>query len=143
MAACLHGMGNPIDGGPEILPEAYMDINGLPMNPAARDYPSEFIQTGSLRSTGSIPWFADRNCRSFPAPVCRMPTSPPRSPARQKYWGRIRSSPSCLPQWAITFEESEFFVREFKRTGAIDRTVLFTNLANDPQLSASLPRAWH
>ena len=40
------GMGQPIDGGPEILPEKHLDINGLPMNPAARDYPDEFIQTG-------------------------------------------------------------------------------------------------
>ena len=44
----FNGMGQPIDGGPDILPEKYLDINGLPMNPAARDYPNEFIQTLSL-----------------------------------------------------------------------------------------------
>ena len=107
----FNGMGEPIDGGPAILADEYRDINGLAMNPAARNYPNEFIQTGISTIDG-----LNTLVRGQKLPIF---------------------SGSGLPHAAfaaigITFEESEFFVQEFRRTGAIDRTVLFTNLANDP-----------
>lgn len=66
------GLGNPIDGGPEILPEERRDINGLPMNPAARSYPQEFIQTGVSAIDGLNTLVRGRNCRFSRRPVCRM-----------------------------------------------------------------------
>ena len=105
----FNGMGQPIDGGPEILAEAYRDINGLPMNPAARDYP---IFSGS-----GLPHAA------LAAQIARQ----------AKVLGDDAANFAVVfAAIGITFEESDFFVQEFRRTGAIDRTVLFTNLANDP-----------
>ncbi len=127
------GMGNPIDGGPEILADAYMDINGLPMNPAARDYPSEFIQTGISAIDGlntlvrgqKLPIFS---CSGLPHAALAAQI------ARQaKVLGDEAGNFAVVfAAIGITFEESEFFVSEFRRTGAIDRTVMFSNLADDP-----------
>ena len=127
------GMGKPIDGGPDILPDEMKDINGLPMNPAARDYPNEFIQTGISTIDGlntlvrgqKLPIFS---CSGLPhAPLAAQI-------ARQaKVLGDEGANFAVVfAAIGITFEESEYFVQEFRRTGAIDRTVLFTNLANDP-----------
>lgn len=126
------GMGRPIDGGPEILAEAFMDINGLPMNPAARDYPSEFIQTGISAIDG-----LNTLVRGQKLPIFSGSGLPHASLAAQiarqaKVLGTDSQFAVVFAAVGITFEESEYFVQEFKRTGAIDRTVLFTNLANDP-----------
>ena len=125
------GMGSPIDGGPEILADAYMDINGLPMNPAARNYPSEFIQTGISAIDGlntlvrgqKLPIFSGSPHAALAAQIARQ----------AKVLGdQAGNFAVVFAAIGITFEESEFFVSEFRRTGAIDRTVLFSNLANDP-----------
>lgn len=127
------GMGRPIDGGPDILAEEYRDINGLPMNPAARDYPSEFIQTGISTIDGlntlvrgqKLPIFSGSGLphAQFAAQIARQ----------ARVLGSDESNFAVVfAAVGITFEESEFFVQEFRRTGAIDRAVLFTNLANDP-----------
>ena len=99
----FNGMGMPIDGGPEILPDAYMDINGLPMNPAARAYPAEFIQTGVSTIDG-----LNTLVRGQKLPIF---------------------SGSGLPHAALAAQIAR---NDFRRTGAIDRTVVFSNLANDP-----------
>ena len=128
----FNGMGQPIDGGPAILPEENRDINGLPMNPAARDYPNEFIQTGISTIDGlntlvrgqKLPIFSGsgRPHAQFAAQIARQ----------AKVLGGESNFAVVFAAIGITFEESEYFVNEFKRTGAIDRTVLFTTLANDP-----------
>ena len=128
----FNGMGQPIDGGPEILAEEYRDINGLAMNPAARDYPNEFIQTGISTIDG-----LNTLVRGQKLPIFSGSGLPHANLAAQiaRQAKVLDSSSSFAVVFAaigITFEESEFFVQEFKRTGAIDRTVLFTNLANDP-----------
>ena len=132
MAAWFNGVGLPIDGGPDILAEAYLDVNGLPMNPAARAYPAEFIQTGVSTIDGlntlvrgqKLPIFS---CSGLPHAALAAQI------ARQaKVLGTESSFAVVFAAIGITFEESEYFVQEFRRTGAIDRTVLFTNLANDP-----------
>ena len=128
----FNGMGQPIDGGPELLAEKYMDINGLPMNPAARDYPNEFIQTGVSTIDG-----LNTLVRGQKLPIFSGSGLPHANLAAQiARQARVLDDTSnfavVFAAIGITFEESEFFVREFKRTGAIDRTVLFTNLANDP-----------
>ena len=126
------GMGNPIDGGPEILPEAYMDINGLPMNPAARDYPSEFIQTGISAIDGLNTLVRGQKLPIFSGSGLPHANLAAQIARQAKVLGTDSQFAVVFAAVGITFEESEFFVREFKRTGAIDRTVLFTNLANDP-----------
>ena len=137
----FNGMGEPIDGGPEILAEAHRDINGLPMNPAARAYPAEFIQTGVSTIDGlntlvrgqKLPIFS---CSGLPHAALAAQI------ARQaRVLGADESFAVVFAAIGITFEESEFFIQEFRRTGAIDRTVVFSNLANDPAVERiSTPR---
>ena len=135
------GMGRPIDGGPEILAEEYLDINGLPMNPAARDYPSEFIQTGISAIDG-----LNTLVRGQKLPIFSGSGLPHASLAAQiarqaKVLGSGEQFAVVFAAICITFEESEYFVNEFRRTGALDRTVLFSNLANDPAVERiSTPR---
>ena len=127
------GMGKPIDGGPAIIPEEYKDINGEPMNPAAREYPSEFIQTGISAIDGlNTPWSGARSCRCSPVPVCPMPSWLPRSPGRPKVRGTDEKFAVVFAAVGITFEEANFFMQDFNRTGALSRAVMFINLANDP-----------
>ena len=128
----FNGMGEPIDGGPALLAEKYLDINGLPMNPAARDYPDEFIQTGVSSIDG-----LNTLVRGQKLPIFSGSGLPHAQLAAQiARQARVLDDESnfavVFAAIGITFEESEFFVQEFRRTGAIDRTVLFTNLANDP-----------
>jgi len=126
------GMGNPRDGGAPIIPEKKMDINGEPINPAARDYPNEFIQTGISAIDG-----LNTLVRGQKLPVFSMSGLPHAELAAQiARQAKVRSG-DCkfavvFAAIGITFEEAQYFVDDFKRTGAIERTVLFTNLANDP-----------
>ncbi len=125
------GMGNPRDGGDPVIPEKKMDINGEPINPAARDYPNEFIQTGISAIDG-----LNTLVRGQKLPVFSMSGLPHAELAAQiARQAKVRSGGNFAVVFAaigITFEESQYFVEDFKRTGAIERTVLFTNLANDP-----------
>lgn len=126
------GMGNPRDGGAPIIPEKKMDINGEPINPAARDYPNEFIQTGVSAIDG-----LNTLVRGQKLPVFSMSGLPHAEFAAQiARQAKVRSG-DCkfavvFAAIGITFEEAQYFVDDFKKTGAIERTVLFTNLANDP-----------
>ena len=128
------GMGNPIDGGPDILPEAYMDINGLPMNPAARDYPNEFIQTGVSAIDGLNTLVRGQKLPIFSGSGLPHAALAAQIARQSKVLGSDSNFAVVFAAVGITFEESEYFVRDFRRTGAIDRTVLFTNLANDPAI---------
>ena len=126
------GMGVPIDGGPAILPEAHRDINGLAMNPAARDYPDEFIQTGMSTIDG-----LNTLVRGQKLPIFSGSGLPHNQLAAQiARQARVLDDESkfavVFAAIGITFEESEYFVQEFTRTGALDRSVMFINLANDP-----------
>ena len=138
----FNGMGRPIDGGPEILAEELRDISGLPINPAARNYPNEFIQTGVSTIDG-----LNTLVRGQKLPIFSGSGLPHANLAAQiARQARVLGDDAgnfavVFAAIGITFEESEFFVQEFKRTGAIDRTVLFTNLANDPAVERiSTPR---
>ena len=126
------GMGRPIDGGPAIIPVDSRDINGLPMNPAARDYPSEFIQTGVSAIDGlntlvrgqKLPIFSGSGLphAELAAQIARQAKVPNNESNFAVVFAAI----------GITYEEADFFITDFRRTGAIDRTVMFMNLANDP-----------
>ena len=138
----FNGMGQPIDGGPDILPEEYRDINGLPMNPAARDYPNEFIQTGVSTIDGLNTLVRGQKLPIFSGSGLPHANLAAQIARQAKVLGDAASNFAVVfAAIGITFEESEFFVSEFKRTGAIDRTVLFSNLANDPAVERiSTPR---
>ena len=128
----FNGMGKPIDGGPDILAEEHRDINGLAMNPAARDYPNEFIQTGISTIDG-----LNTLVRGQKLPIFSGSGLPHASLAAQiarqaKVLDGASNFAVVFAAIGITFEEADFFIQDFRRTGAIDRTVLFTNLANDP-----------
>ena len=128
----FNGMGEPMDGGPAILAEAYRDINGLPMNPAARDYPNEFIQTGVSTIDGLNTLVRGQKLPIFSGSGLPHAQLAAQIARQAKVLGDEGNFAVVFAAIGITFEESEYFVNEFKRTGAIDRTVLFTNLANDP-----------
>ena len=126
------GMGNPRDGGAPVIPEKKMDINGEPINPAARDYPNEFIQTGISAIDG-----LNTLVRGQKLPVFSMSGLPHAELAAQiARQAKVRGGDSkfavVFAAIGITFEEAQYFVDDFRKTGAIERTVLFTNLADDP-----------
>lgn len=126
------GLGNPIDGGPEILPEERRDINGVPMNPAARNYPSEFIQTGISAIDGLNTLVRGQKLPIFSASGLPHANLAAQIARQAKVRGKDEQFAVVFAAMGITFEESNFFIDSFKETGAIDRTVLFINLANDP-----------
>lgn len=128
------GLGNPIDDGPAIIPEASLDINGQPINPVARDYPDEFIQTGisaidhlnTLVRGQKLPVFSGSGLphKELAAQIARQATV-------------LKSDEKFAVVFAamgITFDEAEYFMNDFRETGAIDRSVMFINLANDPAI---------
>ena len=128
------GMGKPRDGGTPIIVKKSLDINGEPINPAARDYPNEFIQTGISAIDG-----LNTLVRGQKLPVFSMSGLPHAQLAAQiARQARVRSADSKFAvvfcAVGITFEEAEYFISDFRKTGAIERTVLFTNLANDPAI---------
>lgn len=125
------GMGNPIDDGPEIIPEMRMDVNGLPMNPVARKYPQEFIQTGVSAIDGLNTLVRGQKLPIFSASGLPHAQLAAQIARQAKVLGDNEQFAVVFAAMGITFEESEFFVKSFTETGALDRTVLFVNLAND------------
>lgn len=134
MGRIFDGLGRPKDNGPAILPEKKMDVNGEVINPVARDYPDEFIQTGistidqlnTLVRGQKLPVFSGSGLphKELAAQIARQATV-------------LNSNEDFAVVFAaigITFEEAEFFMEDFRKTGAIDRSVLFMNLANDPAI---------
>ncbi len=126
------GLGRPIDDGPEILPEARMDINGLPMNPAARAYPQEFIQTGVSAIDGLNTLVRGQKLPIFSASGLPHAQLAAQIARQARVRGTNENFAVVFAAMGITFEESNFFVESFRESGAIERTVLFVNLANDP-----------
>ena len=130
----FNGMGEPIDGGPAILAEEHRDINGLPMNPAARAYPAEFIQTGVSTIDGLNTLVRGQKLPIFSASGLPHAALAAQIARQAKVLGDNENFAVVFAAIGITFEESEYFIQEFRRTGAIDRTVVFSNLANDPAI---------
>jgi len=135
------GLGKPLDDGPEILPEAMMDVNGLPMNPAARDYPNEFIQTGISTIDGLNTLVRGQKLPIFSGSGLPHAQLAAQIARQSKVLTEGSNFAVVFAAVGITFEEADFFISDFKRTGAIDRTVLFINLASDPAIERiSTPR---
>ena len=130
----FNGMGEPIDGGPAILAEEHRDINGLPMNPAARAYPAEFIQTGVSTIDGLNTLVRGQKLPIFSASGLPHAALAAQIARQAKVLGADESFAVVFAAVGITFEEADFFINDFRSTGAIDRTVTFVNLANDPAI---------
>jgi len=128
------GMGRPIDDGPSVIPEKRLNINGDPINPYARAYPSEFIQTGISSIDGlntlvrgqKLPIFS-----GFGLPHAELAAQIARQATVR---GTGEQFAVVFGAMGITFEEADYFISDFKKTGAIERATLFVNLANDPAI---------
>lgn len=130
----FNGMGEIIDNGAKILPEKYMDINGTPMNPAARYYPSEFIQTGISTIDGLNTLVRGQKLPIFSGSGLPHANLAAQIARQAKVLGDEGKFAVVFAAVGITFEEADYFVSDFKKTGAIDRTVMFMNLASDPAI---------
>lgn len=128
------GLGRPIDGGPSLIPEKRLDVNGTPMNPAARKYPQEFIQTGVSAIDGLNTLVRGQKLPIFSASGLPHAELAAQIARQAKVLGENENFAVVFAAMGITFEESEYFVQSFRETGAIDRTVMFSNLANDPAI---------
>jgi V/A-type H+-transporting ATPase subunit B len=135
------GLGRPIDKGPEIIPEKRLDINGLPMNPSARDYPNEFIQTGVSAIDGLNTLVRGQKLPIFSGSGLPHANLAAQIARQSRVLGTESKFAVVFAAIGITYEEADFFISDFRRTGAIDRTVLFMNLADDPAIERiSTPR---
>ncbi len=126
------GMGRPVDGGPEIIPDKRLDINGVPMNPAARNYPSEFVQTGISAIDGLNTLVRGQKLPIFSGSGLPHAQLASQIARQAKVPGTGGNFAVVFAAIGITFEEAEFFIADLNNTGAIERSVLFVNLANDP-----------
>lgn len=128
------GMGRPKDGGAPIIPDKRMDINGQPINPVARDYPDEFIQTGISAIDGLNTLVRGQKLPVFSASGLPHAELAAQIARQARVLGTDSKFAVVFAAIGITFEEADYFISDFRRTGAIDRTVLFMNLANDPAI---------
>jgi V/A-type H+-transporting ATPase subunit B len=130
----FNGRGVPIDGGADIIPDEFLDVNGNPMNPYSRDYPSEFIQTGISTIDGMNPLVRGQKLPIFSG--SGMPHN--RMAAQIARQSTVISGHAAFAvvfaAMGITFEEASFFMEDFRKTGALERTVMFVNLADDPAI---------
>ena len=142
----LDGSGRPVDGGPAIIPERSLDINGLPINPTMRSHPSEFIQTGvsaidglnTLTRGQKLPIFSGAGlpANELAAQICSQ------ARVRESSGGSREPFAVVFAAIGITHREASFFMDQFRASDAMDRTVLLINRADDPSIERSLtPRA--
>jgi V/A-type H+-transporting ATPase subunit B len=135
----LDGSGAPIDGGPPVMPEAFWDVNGLPINPAARAYPSDFIETGISAIDGmntllrgqKLPIFS-----GFGLPGAELVADI--AAGARVVGDDERGFVVVLAAMGITHREASFFRTRLEESGQLDRTVLFLNLADDPTIERLL-----
>jgi V/A-type H+-transporting ATPase subunit B len=133
------GLGRPIDGGAEIVAEKRLDINGAPINPYSRAYPREFIQTGISAIDGlntlvrgqKLPIFSGSG---LPHNLLAVQIARQAAVLKSEVEQESQEFAVVFAAMGITFEEAEFFISEFKKTGALGRAVLFINLADDPAI---------
>ncbi|MDD8031534.1 MAG: V-type ATP synthase subunit B [Acidobacteriota bacterium] len=128
------GSGRPRDNGPQIIARRRLDINGSPINPDARDYPSEFIQTGISAIDGMNPLVRGQKLPIFSASGLPHPRIAAQIARQAKVLGKEEKFAVVFGAMGITFEEANFFIEDFRNTGALERAVLFLNLANEPAI---------
>lgn len=130
----FNGMGQAIDGAPELIASDYWDVNGRPINPAARDYPNEFIQTGVSAIDGLNTLVRGQKLPIFSASGLPHAQLAAQIARQAKVLGQNEDFAVVFAAMGITFEEADFFINDFRETGAIERTVLFMNLADQPAI---------
>ncbi len=141
LSRIFDGAGRPRDGGFEIIAEKYLDINGSPINPYSREYPNDFIQTGISAIDG-----LNTLVRGQKLPIFSMSGLPHSILAAQiarqaKVLGREEKFSVVFAAMGITFDEAEFFVQKLRETGALSRSVVYLNYADDPVIERiTLPR---
>lgn len=128
------GLGRPADGGPSILPEKRLNVNGLPINPVRREYPEQFIQTGVSAIDGLNTLVRGQKLPIFSASGLPHAELAAQIARQAKTLEDNENFAVVFAAIGITFEEAEYFKESFRKTGAIDRTVMFSNLANDPAI---------
>ena len=135
------GLGRPIDDGPEIIPDKRLDINGKPINPCARDYPSDFIQTGISAIDGLNPLVRGQKLPIFSGAGLPHADLAAQIARQSTVLGKEEQFAVVFAAMGITFEDADFFVNEFRGAASIERSVLFMNLADDPAVERiSTPR---
>ena len=134
LGRAFDGMGRPIDGSGEIIPKKVLDINGTPLNPVARDYPREFIETGVSAIDGLNTLVRGQKLPIFSGsglPHARLAAQIARQAKVKRTEDKFAVVFAAI---GITFEEADFFIKDFQKSGSIERSVLFMNLANDPAI---------
>ena len=126
------GLGRPIDGGGALLSDTRLNINGAPLNPAARDYPAEFIQTGISAIDGLNTLVRGQKLPIFSGSGLPHAQLAAQIARQAKVRGENETFAVVFAAIGITFEEAEFFREDFRNTGSLERAVLFLNLADDP-----------
>lgn len=126
------GFGRPIDGGPRIIPETRLEITGSPINPYARAYPSEFIQTGISAIDCMNPLVRGQKLPIFSGAGLPHPQIAAQIARQAQVRGKGEKFAVVFAAMGVTFEEADYFISDFRKTGAIERAVVFVNLANDP-----------
>ena len=126
------GIGNPIDGLGPVLAEKRLDVNGKPLNPVAREYPRNYIRTGISAIDGLTTLIRGQKLPIFSASGLPHANLAAQIARQAKVRGTDESFAVVFAAMGITFEEANFFMESFRETGAIDRSVMFINLANDP-----------
>lgn len=128
------GLGRPRGNTPRLVAEKRLDINGLPINPYARDYPNEFIQTGISTIDGLNTLVRGQKLPIFSASGLPHSQLAAQIARQAKVLGAEEKFAVVFGAMGITFEEADFFIEDFRAAGALERSVLFINLANDPAI---------
>ncbi len=130
----FNGLGHPIDNAPDIIPDKWLDVNGLPINPYTRDYPTDFIQTGISAIDGMNPLVRGQKLPIFSGAGLPHSQLAAQIARQATVRGREESFAVVFAAMGITFEEASFFIEDFSQSGALERAVLFINLADDPPI---------
>jgi V/A-type H+-transporting ATPase subunit B len=130
----FNGIGAPKDGGPEIIAEKRLNINGNPINPYSRDYPNEFIQTGISTIDGLNPLVRGQKLPIFSGSGLPHDDLTAQLARQATVLGKGEQFAVVFAAMGITFEAAQFFINDLQKTGAIERAVMFINLANDPAI---------
>ncbi|MEP9412040.1 MAG: V-type ATP synthase subunit B [Candidatus Brocadia sp.] len=137
----FNGAGETIDGGPPIIPSKYLNINGNPMNPCARDYPKEFIQTGISAIDGMNSLIRGQKLPIFSGAGLPHAKIAAQIARQARVLQTEEKFAVVFAAMGVTFEEANYFITDFKQTGAIERAVLFINLADSPTIERiAVPR---
>jgi len=134
----FNGIGEPIDDSPDIIPEERRDINGDPINPSAREFPREFIQTGLSTIDGMFTLVRGQKLPMFSASGLPHNNVAAQIARQAKVLGEEEEFAVVFCAMGITSEEANFFINDFERTGALERAVLFLNLADDPAIERTI-----